>query len=80
MWICTDTYVGIYAYTFDNELVALSFQRGRKADIQYAWVSKDAALKVQDFLLTLMVDPLSDINVIDSEQKISLSSNWFKFH
>lgn len=53
-WYCTDSYVGCRMYFFDDEPVAISFQQGRKFDEEFSWFSKDNALKVRDYLLSLM--------------------------
>lgn len=53
-WYCTDSYVGCRMYFFDDEPVAISFQQGRKFDEEFRWFSKDNALKVRDYLLSLM--------------------------
>ena len=49
-WMCTDTLVGVYAYYFDGEFVALSFQSARKNDKEFAWVSKEKADQVRKFI------------------------------
>lgn len=52
-WMCTDTNVGIYAYFFDGEFVALSFQSARKSDINIKWMYTDAARRVREFIRSL---------------------------
>lgn len=53
-WYCTDTYVGLAAYYMDGEPVAVSFQSGRKSDEEIEFVSKEAATKVREFIVTLL--------------------------
>lgn len=53
-WCCTDSWVGWRMYFFDEEPVAFSFQPGRKCDQEFEWFSKEKALKVRDYLLSLM--------------------------
>lgn len=53
-WYCTDSYVGGRAYFLNNELVATSFQAGRKADENYYWASSFAKDKVKKYILSIM--------------------------
>lgn len=55
-WICTDTEVGVNAYYFDGELVALSFQSARKSDVEFRWLSEPLAAQVRDFIISLNKD------------------------
>ena len=52
-WLCTDTQVGLYAYYFDNELVAISYQSARKSDLNLFWVSTELREKMREFVLSL---------------------------
>lgn len=52
-WYCTDTWVGVYAYYFDGEFVALSFQRGRKWDTSFRWVDIMDARRVYSYIRSL---------------------------
>lgn len=52
---CTDTYVGYRAYFLGDEFVALSYQQARKSDEVYKWFSKEAFIKVRDYILSLQV-------------------------
>lgn len=53
---CTDTYVGLRAYFFDCKFVAQSYQPARKSDESFEWTSKEGALKVRDYILSLSLD------------------------
>lgn len=53
-WYCTDTYVGYRVYFLDDEPVCISIQKGRKCDEVFRWFDKSLALKVKDYLLTLV--------------------------
>lgn len=68
-WYCTDSYVGLAAYYMDGEPVAVSFQSGRKSDEEIEFVSKEAAGKVRDFILTLLEpeEPSYPIANLDEE-------------
>ena len=72
-WYCTDSYVGLRAYFLDDELVAFSFQGGRKADESFEFISKDSAKKLREYVYSLIVkrdfeyDSLSYIENIDDE-------------
>lgn len=63
-WICTDTRVGIFAYTFEEKLICLSFQTGRKMDKEFYWVSKEAALSIRKFIES-MIEPRDKIWLLD---------------
>lgn len=66
-WLCMDTWVGSQAYFFDNELVAISDQIGRKYDPEYKWVSKQAFHKVKSYVETLCLHDQTHINVLTDE-------------
>lgn len=53
---CTDTYVGFRAYFFDDKFVAQSYQPSRKSSESFEWVSKEDAMKVRDYILSLSLD------------------------
>lgn len=55
-WCCTDTYVGIRIYFLDDKAVGISKQDARKSDEYINWFSKEAAIKVRDFILTLFCE------------------------
>lgn len=60
-WYCTETYVGYRMYFFDDEPVAFSIQSARKNEENFRWFSKDVAIKVKNYLLTLI--PTTDLYV-----------------
>ena len=83
-WCCTDTYVGYKMYFLNDEPVCVSVQSARKSDEEFSWFSKDAALKVRDFILSLVeeeqLDDFLDIIDINEEDigegyKISFNAN-----
>jgi len=53
-WHCTDSYVGYKMYFLDNEPVAVSTQNGRKSDEEFEWFSEELAIKVKNYLISLM--------------------------
>jgi len=61
-WYCTDSYVGYRMYFLDDEPVAVSMQTGRKSNETFEWFSKESALKVRDYLISLMSDD-NELNV-----------------
>jgi len=81
---CTDSFVGIRAYFFDDEFIALSSQDGRKSKEDFTFVSKEKAETLKEYLLTLVhkenfldVDFFDDGNLeqeINSTYKIEYSS------
>lgn len=68
-WYCTDSYVGGRAYFLNDELVAISYQSGRKSNETFYWKSSFAKNKVKKYLLTLMEEDTKDevINLFDLE-------------
>jgi hypothetical protein len=48
-WYCTDTWVGLKFYYFDNEFICMSSQLGRKGKKGFEWISKEIYTKVYDF-------------------------------
>ncbi len=62
-WYCTDTYVGYKIYFLDDEPVAFSIQKGRKSDEMISWFSKELALKVKEYLITLMSEEDDKLNI-----------------
>lgn len=66
---CTDTYVGLRAYFFDDKFVAQSWQPARRSDESFEWANKEGALKVRDYILSLSLENdefdvkiMSDVN------------------
>lgn len=70
VWRCTNEVVGVFAYYFDGEFVALSFQAAREDDISFKWVSRDAALRVREFILDLAGDSFV-VSVIGDDDYVS---------
>ena len=81
-WYCTDSYVGYRMYFLDDEPVAVSSQIGRKYDETFEWFSKELALKVRDYLISIMSDITEEISLklcninddIGDSYKISFNS------
>lgn len=53
-WYCTDSYVGWRMYFLDDEPVAISIQQSRKSEEEFEWFSRELALKVRDYLISIM--------------------------
>jgi hypothetical protein len=66
---CMGTWVGTRVYFLEDELVAVSYQRGRKYDEEFSWVSKEAYLKVKSYLKSLLIEEKGspDIGDLDAE-------------
>jgi len=70
-WYCTDSYVGYRMYFLDDEPVAVSMQTGRKSNETFEWFSKELALKVKDYLISLMQkDDELNIKICDINRDI----------
>lgn len=67
-WLCTDTWVGIRVYYFDDEPVAVSRQTARKSDELIDFVSKETADQLREFILSL--DNEQSFNLIDEDEEI----------
>lgn len=74
-WRCTDTWVGVHAYYFDGEFVALSFQNARKNGKVFRWVSREAANQMRAFIRTLAEGELEYL-VIDPADTVS--ADWLR--
>jgi len=72
-WICTDTRVGLAVYLFDDMPVAVSAQPARKSDETVEFVSREAAMKMREYILSLS-DP--QLTVID-DMTGTLDQGWF---
>jgi|GEM_PF-1756746 len=69
-WLCTDSWVGWEAYFLDNEFVYLSSQNARKSDVDFEFVSKEAGIKVRDYLLSLTSNERENyIPILDLKQE-----------
>lgn len=67
-WMCTDTVVGYRVYFFDDVPVMVSTQTARKSDEEYAWISRDYAQQVKEYLLSLLhEDDSLNIMTLDLE-------------
>jgi hypothetical protein len=62
---CTDSYVGIRAYFLDGEFVALSHQVGRKYHEDFGFVSQEIAIKVKDYLRSLINDDATEYELLE---------------
>lgn len=85
-WYCTDSHVGYRVYFFDDEPVAISSQIGRKQNVDIEWLSKDAYMKVREYVLTFEEVQEQHINLCDMDQdlgdtyKISYHSQLYDYH
>jgi len=61
-WYCTDSYVGYRMYFLDDEPVAFSIQKGRKWSEKFNWISKELALKVREYLISIMPKREDELN------------------
>ena len=84
-WVCTDTWVGRYAYIMDEKIVAIGSQPYRKSNMILEWISKEDRNIVKNYFLSLVEDyeniDILDINEdIDSGYVISYVANLLKHH
>jgi len=87
-WYCTDSYVGFKVYFFDDEAVAVTYQGGRKGDEEFTWLSKEAYIKVRDYVITFQQPDDENFNfttcTLDEEMgdtyKIHFNGQLFDYH
>ena len=72
-WLCTDITVGLAVYMMDGEPVAVSGRQARKADENIQFVSREAGIKVRDFILSLQRCEEIDVADLDAE----IDPAWF---
>lgn len=72
-WLCTDTWVGMYAIYLDDELVGVSIQRARKSTTEYSWVGEEQAQKVKEYILSIMEEDDPVHTILTEEQ---LEEDW----
>jgi len=63
-WYCTDSWVGWSAIIFNGEVVAVSYQPGRKSSQEIEWVSKSGYNEVKEHLLSISDKGVDTINCI----------------
>lgn len=68
-WYCTDTYVGMNVIFMDDEPICVTFQTGRKSDVQYHWYSKEAYDKLKQFIASLCAVPEPEIKLVDLDEE-----------
>lgn len=66
--MCTDTYVGLRAYFLDDIFVCLSYQKARKCEEVFEWVSEESQLKVRNFLLSLVAEDFQFGEILNLEE------------
>lgn len=54
--LCTDSHVGGRVYFLDDDVIAISYQTGRKSSETFKWVSKEDFEKTHQYLLSLVND------------------------
>ena len=68
---CTDTYVGLRAYFFDDELACITIQKGRKCNEMFEWASVDMQHRVREYIISLDTDTFEATNdLIDMEEDL----------
>lgn len=71
VWMCTDTYVGLRAYFFEDEPLALSYQPYRKSDEKFYYVSKKMYDRLKTYVLFLIEDEDEySFNLLDMDENI----------
>lgn len=74
---CTDSWVGIKAYFFDNRFVAISEQLGRKHNEEFSFVSDEEAKNVRNYLLSLQeVIERDNFDLLDCDLDNEISDTY----
>lgn len=76
-WLCTDTEVGYNILFFDDKIVAVTVQKGRKCDVNYYWVSEEAYHEVFSYVKTF--ERINDA-VIPLLTKEALEEEWDEYY
>ena len=84
-WYCTDQTVGYRVYYFDNEVVCLTVQNGRKCGEEFEWISKELYYKVKNYVQEVAVRkdiiPLQDLEAeIGGFYKIEFNGQLYSHH
>jgi len=66
-WYCTDSIVGYSVIFFDNEIVAVSSQHGRKCSKDLTWFSQEAYHKVYDFIDSLTEKHKPKVDILSND-------------
>jgi len=77
-WLCTDTWVGLVAYFWNGEPLAVSYQSARKSSEKFQFVSVDVANRLKSFILELTEsnDPEPTLADLDEELGETYTVNW----
>lgn len=77
-WLCTDTWVGLIAYFWNGEPLAVSWQSARKSTENFSFVSLDVAGRLKDFIreLTETNDPDPTLADLDEDLGETYTVNW----
>ena len=75
-WLDSDTMVGMYAYYFDDNFAAISFQSGRKTPVEFKWESIEIARDV--LMLFRELDDDLEVDVIEPDDTVK--AHWFEVH
>lgn len=66
-WLCTDTWVGTAVYYLDWDPICCAVKNCRKCDPHFFFVSKEAAFKMREFLLSLRDEDEPEFELIAKE-------------
>jgi len=69
-WYCTDSFVGMKVYFFDDVPVALSTQTGRKSDENIRWVSQELFDEVFNYVLSFKEPETGNCHTLNLEEEI----------
>ncbi len=65
-WMCTDTMVGLYAYFFDGQFVAISWKPYHKSHAHLYWESEELAQFAKKFIDSLLQEEYYKPKLIDN--------------
>ncbi len=68
-WYCTDSYVGGRVYFLDDKPICISWQKGRKGDEKFSWISQESYEQTHKYILSLVEqDNKKTIDPIDLDE------------
>lgn len=69
-WLCTDTWVGLIAYFWNGEPLAISWQPARKSSETFQFVSVDVANRLKGFIIRLTESNDPDPTLADLDEDL----------
>ena len=69
-WLCTDTWVGLTAWYWGDEPLAVSWQSARKNDETFQFVNKEIAERLRIYIKTILETHDPEPTIVDLEEDL----------